>query len=452
MVDCFPPEVALSFCCLILLEADTYACIPPISTQAASEFAWQGKVVASWDVPSPRPDLPIDSVIDLHHSAETRTTCVSLAGGDVITVREADGDGVGAASVELVGSLDSGIAAAAWSPDGDLLAVATPGRHSPVVVLMGRSSFDPIAEVSMTSADLAASRHVSVGWGSRQTQFRGRGAAAAARRRRDPTIPEHSDQGLLSPHDDLDAVTLSWRGDGAFFAVSSVVQLGEGQEHGEQTACRRVIRVFTRDGALDSVSEPVDGLEASLSWRPSGNLIAALRRIPSEPDAAQVIFFERNGLRHGEFSLRDVARTRHHQLRLAWNHDSTVLAVLFDDRFQLWTMGNYHWYLKYEMPLPAGCSRLVWHPERALRMVTISECMYPCCSFSLSRILCLGPRLTSYIPMQPPCCSLSTSPVSPGGRQPLHEMSAPLPLLTAATSSCLPFEPLTSLRPCPCTT
>jgi elongator complex protein 1 len=105
----------------------------------------------------------------------------------------------------------------------------------------------------------------------------------------DPTVPESIDEGVLSAFDDR-SVTISWRGDGAYFAINKVEE--------EQ---RRMVRVYSREGQLDSVSEPVDGLEGALSWRPSGNLIAGVRRLK---DKIEVVFFERNGLRHGEFDLR----------------------------------------------------------------------------------------------------------------------------------------------------
>lgn len=42
------------------------------------------------------------------------------------------------------------------------------------------------------------------------------------------------------------------------------------------------------------------GLEESLAWRPSGNLIASTCLLPNKHIVA---FFEKNGLRHGEFNL-----------------------------------------------------------------------------------------------------------------------------------------------------
>ncbi|KAM0325355.1 hypothetical protein ACHAQA_007340 [Verticillium albo-atrum] len=302
---------------------------------------------ASWDAPSPTPDVTADSVVSIHHFSDTATTCVILAGGDIVTVQESDGfssaqDGV---HIEIVGSIDAGITAARWSPDEELLVITTGEGNA---VFMGRT-FDPIADVAMTARDFEASKHVSVGWGKKETQFEGRGAKAL----RDPTIPERVDEGVLSAKDD-GGVTVTWRGDGAYVAVNAV----EG--------ARRVVRVYSREGVLDSASEPVDGLEGSLSWRPAGNLLAAVQRFEERID---IVFFERNGLRHGQFTLQspDGPVTTHHRIRLEWNADSTVLAVILDDKVQLWTMGNYHWYLKQEIPHTSGSPWLAWHPEKSLR-------------------------------------------------------------------------------------
>lgn len=309
----------------------------------ADEMYRSSRSVTSWDAPSPSPDLPVDKVVSLHYLSGTATTCLVLEGGDIVTIQEDEvSDG---AHIEIVGSIDAGISAARWSPDEELLTVVTKAN---TVIFMG-STFDPVAEVPMTAEDLKASKHVSVGWGKKETQFQGRGAKAM----RDPTIPERVDQGVLSPNDDA-STSISWRGDGAYVAVNAV----EGE--------RRLIRVYSREGELDSASEPVDGLEGTLSWRPSGNLMAGIQRFEDRVDVA---FFERNGLRHGQFTLRSPTGpvTAHERIRLEWNSDSTVLAVILRDMVQLWTMGNYHWYLKQEIPLDSNTACLSWHPEKALR-------------------------------------------------------------------------------------
>jgi len=210
-----------------------------------------------------------------------------------------------------------------------------------------------IASVNLTPEDVNVSSHVSVGWGKKETQFKGKRARAL----QDPTVPESIDEGVLSPLDDR-SVTISWRGDGAWFAVSKI-----------EEERRRMIRVYSREGQLDSVSEPVDGLEGALSWRPSGNLIASTHRTS---DKVEVVFFERNGLRHGQFDLRftvEELAALSVPLTLKWNSDSNVIAVSYPDKVQLWTMSNYHYYLKQELRFPEASPRTVmcdWHAERPL--------------------------------------------------------------------------------------
>lgn len=66
----------------------------------------------------------------------------------------------------------------------------------------------------------------------------------------------------------------------------------------------RVIRVFNREGCLQSTSEPVSQLEQCLSWKSSGasGLLTTTITI-KEQNKKQVAFFEKNGLRHGEFDI-----------------------------------------------------------------------------------------------------------------------------------------------------
>ncbi|KAJ5570934.1 hypothetical protein N7535_004594 [Penicillium sp. DV-2018c] len=324
------------------------------STDPLSPEAFE--CIASWDAPCPLPDLACDRVLSLHYFADNLTICLVLEGGDIIVVREEPHPSED--KIEIVGSVDVGITAAAWSPDEELLALTT---RAQTFLYMTRD-FENVADITFTPGDLQSSQHVSVGWGKKETQFQGKRAKAL----RDPTVPEKVDQGILSSYDDA-STTISWRGDGAYVAVNSV-----------ETGIRRVIRVYSREGTLDSVSEPVDGLEGALSWRPSGSLIAGIQRLDNRVD---VVFFERNGLRHGEFSLRlseAEMQSWGSRIHLAWNLDSTVLAVKFQDRVQFWTTGNYHWYLKQEIPITVDPNSslpysLEWHHEKALRLVVGSS-------------------------------------------------------------------------------
>ncbi|KAK3714213.1 putative elongator complex protein 1 [Vermiconidia calcicola] len=308
--------------------------------------------ITSWDAPSPNPDLEVDRIVDLHCLPDSKTISIVLAGGDIVVVREEPQPEEDL--IEIVGSVDAGISAASWSPDEELLAICT---GADTLLFMTRD-FEGIANIALSSEDLKVSNHVSVGWGKKETQFKGRGAAKALR---DPTVPEHVDEGTLSKCDDA-TTTISWRGDGQYVAMNSTLDV---------EPKRRVIRVYSRDGTLESVSEPVNGLEGVLSWKPSGQIIAGIQR---HEDKIDVVFFERNGLRHGEFSLRlseEDILTVGSSIDLRWNIDSTVLAISMKDRVQLWTMGNYHYYLKQEIrlsPTDKGTATTVWHPERPLQL------------------------------------------------------------------------------------
>lgn len=312
------------------------------------------ELITSWDAPSPLPDLACDEILLLQHFPDTATSCLILAGGDVIVVRE--NPQPDQEKIEIVGSVDVGICAAAWAPDEELLAIVT---RADTLVLMSRN-FEPLNEATLSAEDLKASKHVSVGWGKKETQFQG----ARAKALRDPTVPERVDEGLASPYEN-GKIVISWRGDGQYFAVNSFI-----------TGHRRIIRVFTRDAVLDSASEPVDGFESALSWKPSGSLIAGIKRNESN---IEVVFFERNGLRHGQFDLRidqKAMATWASSITLDWNADSSVLAIGFQDRVQFWVVGNYHYYLKQEIPLSSSKTNSIplrWHPETPLRSLLASD-------------------------------------------------------------------------------
>lgn len=295
------------------------------------------------DITSWEPETPSDTIQNIHHLADSTCTCLIFSSGNLVLVNE-DPHPV----VEIVGCIDAGISAASWSPDEEVLAITT---NAPSLLLMTRE-IEPIEEVFFSEEDLKASKHVSVGWGKAETQFKGKHAKAM----RDPTVAEKVDQGLISKEDDR-SVAISWRGDGEYLAVSSV----------EKTEDKRAIRCFTREGRLDSVSQPVDGLEAPICWRPSGSLIAGIQRTDQ---ILETVFFERNGLRHGEFKLNTSSSLDTKVYGLYWNCDSNVLAIVLEDKIQLWSVGNYHWYLKQELPVARTSDRKTtvnWHPEQPLK-------------------------------------------------------------------------------------
>jgi elongator complex protein 1 len=171
---------------------------------------------------------------------------------------------------------------------------------------------------------------INVGWGSKQTQFHGSLGKAAAQA---PSV-----RAVGSSPDDDAMPRLSWRGDGAFFVVSSLSPASDAMRH-------RTLRVYDRQAALQSTSEAVPGLEHATVWRPSGNLIVGTQRFGFEGGGAgkegrhDVVFFERNGLRHGEFGVkvgdlsiapgpREEGRKWGYKVKeLSWSSDSNVLGL-----------------------------------------------------------------------------------------------------------------------------
>lgn len=194
-------------------------------------------------------------------------------------------------------------------------------------------------------SSIFSDKYINVGWGSKATQFHGSVGKTA---QQIPTTQSVSTEKTSSSPDDDHAPRISWRGDGAHFAVSS---LDLSSPSSSTTATRRVVRTYSRQAELQSTSEPVIGLEHQLAWRPSGELIASTQRFGTFEGAGEgregrhdVVFFERNGLRHGEFELREgggkVAETLGQEVdgclswgwdyrvqELCWNADSSLLAV-----------------------------------------------------------------------------------------------------------------------------
>lgn len=328
---------------------------------------WNGddlNQIACWDAPqSPY------KIVDAHFFSDTESACIIFENGDIVVVREHP---VNEERIEIVGSIDAGISAAAWSPDEELLVIAT--KASTFLYLT--REYGDLVNTELTAQDLEVSDHVSVGWGKKETQFKGKKARAL----RDPTLPDTVDDGRLAGSNELHETTISWRGDGVYVAINAI----------EASMQRRVIRIYSREGILDSVTEPVNGLIGLLSWRPAGNLLAAVQVFEEK---RQVVFFERNGLRHGQFPLASFDRAQasgEGAIRsLQWNVDSTVLAISYDDRVQLWTMGNYRWYLKQELFEPT----LRWHPEKPLAFALVSRSTDRIRRLQYVSDVCAGPIL-----------------------------------------------------------
>ncbi|XP_056425712.1 elongator complex protein 1 isoform X3 [Hyla sarda] len=314
--------------------------------------------------------LPEDGsgqVVGIQDVPDQESVCIATATGDVILYNLNTGQ------LECVGSVDSGIVTMSWSPDQELVLLIT-GQQT--LILMTKD-FEPIAEIMIHQEDFGEGKFITVGWGKKETQFHGSEGKQAARQKLTNVQP-------AMPWDDR-RPRVTWRGDGQLFAVSAICP---------DTGSRK-IRVWNRELSLQSTSEPVEGLEQALSWKPSGSLLASTQ---SKPNKHDVIFFEKNGLVHGEFTL-PFAKGNIQVRELLWNSDSTVLAVWLQDiekegskpntYVQLWVVGNYHWYLKQSLHFGSEENKrvvsVVWDPDISFRLhVLCTGWQYLCYDYAWS--------------------------------------------------------------------
>lgn len=405
--------------------------------------------LAALAVVAPPPGVP-RAIADFRLLADGGTAtssapalCVVTTGGDIVVLPV--GADAPALPADIVGSVDRGILAAAWSPDEDVLVLVTAPADASQLLLMSRD-YTVLHETRLATAAFGDDAPINVGWGSKATQFHGsegKQAAMAAAAAPAPGDP----RGPLVPDDD-GLARIAWRADGSFFVVSAVEAHTDGTRH-------RILRIYTRSGSLSATSDAsVRGISHVLAVRPVGNVIATTQRMgapwaPGRSGRHDVVFFERNGLRHNEFSLREEAgaapdeaaplppwATEHAVRALAWNADGSVLAVHLargtSDVLQLWTTGNYYWYLKQEL-LFEGLRAFSWHTEQPLWLYVAHTRVERFIFFRETAAACALPphdaasvgvvdghvlRTTSFRLSQvpPPMCGLALTDAGPAGR------------------------------------
>ncbi|XP_033163263.1 putative elongator complex protein 1 [Drosophila mauritiana] len=262
-------------------------------------------------------DLP--DIVGVEFLQLDNAICVASGAGEVILVDPQ----TGATSEGTF--CDVGIESMAWSPNQEVVAFVTRTHN---VVLM-TSTFDVIAEQPLDAELDPDQQFVNVGWGKKETQFHGSEGKQAAKQKESDSTSIRDEQELNQD------VSISWRGDGAFFVVSYVAaQLG------------RTFKVYDSEGKLNHTAEKSANLKDSVVWRPTGNWIAVPQQFPNK---STIALFEKNGLRHRElvlpFDLQDEP-----VVQLRWSEDSDILAIRTcakeEQRVYLYTIGNYHWYLK----------------------------------------------------------------------------------------------------------
>ncbi|XP_061393693.1 elongator complex protein 1 [Musca vetustissima] len=216
---------------------------------------------------------------------------------------------------------DVGIECMAWSPDQEVVVFVTK-EHNVVVMTC---TYDPLTEHPLCDDQAEAEGgFVNVGWGKKETQFHGSEGKEAAKRKQEVETPVN----LEEINKDI---IISWRADGAYFVVSYV-----------SPSKGRTFKVFDKEGKLQFIGEQQANLYSPTAWRPSGNWIAMPQKLPNK---STIALFEKNGLRHREIPLPfDLQQTPIEELK--WSSDSEILSIRTKSKIYLYTIGNYHWYLK----------------------------------------------------------------------------------------------------------
>uniref|UniRef100_A0A0C9R4C0 Elongator complex protein 1 n=2 Tax=Fopius arisanus TaxID=64838 RepID=A0A0C9R4C0_9HYME len=230
---------------------------------------------------------------------------------------------------EIVANIEEGIKCIKLSPDQEILVLIT-GIDN-VITMM--SNLQVLSKVNLHTDQFGERQFITAGWGAKETQFHGTEGKAAAKAK--PVI-------IGKTENDTGTCSVTWRGDGTLFAVTFLNKSDDA----------RHFKVFNREGVLQWTSELTSGLEENLSWKPSGNLLASTQRLPNKHVTA---LFEKNGLKHREFSLPFLPNETHVK-KIIWSPDSEILTIWCqkyhqkETFLQLWTENNYHWYLKQTIP------------------------------------------------------------------------------------------------------
>ncbi|XP_005092172.1 elongator complex protein 1 [Aplysia californica] len=292
--------------------------------------------------------------VGLQYLYDQQAVCVATKDGRMCLWQ------MNSAELECVGEVAQGLTSMSWSPDLELVVITT---GNDTLIIMTRE-FDAITEVSIIPTDSGEENPINVGWGKKETQFHGSAGKQAAKKQTVHVSP-------AGPKDNRLPV-VRWRGDGQFFVVSTI----------DPESDARFLYTWSRECTFQSRSEPIDGLQHSLFWKPSGSVIASVQT-NQQMKVQDVVFFEKNGLRHGEFRIPESTDCNIFVRSLSWNQDSTVLALCFDEStedgsqpvsvLQLWTVNNYHWYLKQTLRFTAGVCVAEWDVESFCKLNVVTR-------------------------------------------------------------------------------
>nr|CRZ25476.1 Bm638 [Brugia malayi] len=328
-------------------------------------------------------------IISFDHLSDEYLLCTVLSSGVVLIVDYENG------TVERCDIIPTELCSARWAPDFHVLLLAS----SEMLYFVTRQ-FEVLNEQPLNSSRSGREELMTVGWGSKETQFQGIGG------RKQPGKVDNEQPTTVSEYDQH-RVLLAWNGDANYVAVSYVDNLTN----------FRQFCVFDHEGELISRLQQVSNVEETLAYRPTGNIIATSRY---DSDKREIIFYERNGQRRSKFECGP------HQGSLinwmGWNTDGNILCVQSKDlagtaeEVSFWCVSNYDWMLKYRKVVNDGFLLACWHESNPNQFCYVArngranfidfEFTYNFCGGIVLSIAGCNVRVTDLkaAPIPPPMC------------------------------------------------
>ncbi|CEG39723.1 elongator complex protein 1 [Plasmopara halstedii] len=241
-----------------------------------------------------------------------------------------------------VGNVDSGLRAIAWSANQEVLALVT-GANSLLVMSNDWETLHETAIIDSLPSDLTL------------------------------CTTEQDEKNWYCD--------LCWRSDAAYIALNIATRTRDNNVVHKVMIFTKLLE-FQALGRLED-GRAVSELGSPLHWSQSLALIASCE---VRKKRLVVVFFERNGLRHGEFVIPAAYDASEYQVAsVQWNTKSDVLAVTLQEKehdknehfiIQLWSRNNYHWYLKQELHFQNRLIDLVWDEDVAGRFHVLTCSSY----------------------------------------------------------------------------
>ncbi|VDN07535.1 unnamed protein product [Thelazia callipaeda] len=284
-------------------------------------------------------------LVSFDHLSDEYVLCAVFSSGVILILDLGNGN------VEEFESVSTKVCSASWAPDYHVLLLAS----SDTLYFITRQ-FDIFSEQPLNSSKVGREELMTLGWGSKATQFQGTGS------RKLPKKDDCEQPTVVSKYDSH-KVLLVWNGDASYVVVSYV----------EYETNFRHFCVFDHEGELISRLQYASNVEEALAFKPTGNLIAISRL---KNNAREIIFYERNGQKRSHFehgSRQEILIEW-----MGWNKTGDIFCTLTWDsenaaqEAQFWCVSNYDWMLKYSIVSSGKFLLACWHENNANQFCYVS--------------------------------------------------------------------------------